>query len=278
MEIPIPIFDYRRIDDMFGAWYLNKVDEFRKQIKGKKFGAYVCLICGEVIKVVNCLTILRELCQKSCTDTYPVIYGTSSMAALNLLTVVLFSYLIFTAFQVHYFITYEDYHIYPGIMLFNISLVFFLQGLRPAIVCDNVQDAIGIGVWMTFIYSIIGLTAFDVLIIIQDDYYRFHSLNNVRINSYKEYIVSAEKKLVRAIGGFQFDGKEDTDIELKEEFCPIGYDTFEEGMRVGVLECGHQFKEDNLEEWFKKRLVCPVCSCKITQTFINPSKQYTRTR
>jgi hypothetical protein len=42
--------------------------------------------------------------------------------------------------------------------------------------------------------------------------------------------------------------------------CPISLDTFNDSEQVMVIRhCGHIFKPESLNTWFRSNCVCPVC-------------------
>lgn len=51
-----------------------------------------------------------------------------------------------------------------------------------------------------------------------------------------------------------------THENLEEDICPISMEIFSDGMSVSrIRHCGHIFKRDCLERWFRNHNMCPVC-------------------
>lgn len=53
---------------------------------------------------------------------------------------------------------------------------------------------------------------------------------------------------------------EDDDDSLQLPTCAICFVPFEEGDRVGALECQHDFHSDCLKSWLSRKNACPLCS------------------
>lgn len=53
------------------------------------------------------------------------------------------------------------------------------------------------------------------------------------------------------------------DESLDEPSCSICLISFEEGDRIGALECDHNFHVDCLKSWLSRKNTCPLCSRKI---------------
>ena len=55
--------------------------------------------------------------------------------------------------------------------------------------------------------------------------------------------------------------------------CPISLDTFNENDQVTVIRhCGHIFKPDQLNEWFRSNCACPICRYDIRDYVQNNSE------
>ena len=57
-------------------------------------------------------------------------------------------------------------------------------------------------------------------------------------------------------------------VERPIEFCPITYERFSEGDRLGrINRCGHLFSETALRQWLRQHNTCPICRAVVDEHY-----------
>jgi hypothetical protein len=99
--------------------------------------------------------------------------------------------------------------------------------------------------------------------------YLIYSLNDlsgnlIRPNRFQDVTVRpSQEQINRATTLFNYS----RDLILTNHSCPILLEDFEEGEPIRrIINCGHSFCEESIQNWFQTNVRCPVCRYDIRDT------------
>ncbi len=89
--------------------------------------------------------------------------------------------------------------------------------------------------------------------------------------SYQEHLEQSNEVTNRTLNVI----KREFNKELDSEYgCMICQENFEEGDELAELACQHKFHYNCLDEWIKRRTVCPFCEADIPTSVIEEKEEH----
>jgi len=211
---------------------------------------YLFSLCGSVIRTSIAYNLLWLQDQLECDYEVPLM----SLTAVH--------YLLTTPFRIYnmtVMLIRRDVHDFLKYQIVADSIYLILIGITgDSVYCDRIKILITAYLGAVFIFSFCEMILYFTIECM------YHILDRA-LTEQELRIQFSQLDTYRYIGNQKLQSTTDStrQIELREEHCPIGLDEFRHNDRVVVLECQHQFKEDNLKEWLNVRRICPLCNARL---------------
>lgn len=223
---------------------------YQNAIIQTNFIYYLFSLCGSAIRTSIAYNLLWVQDQPECDYDVPLL----SLTAVH--------YLLTTPFRTYNMMVMfirRDVHDFLKYQIATDSLYLILIGVTGDFVyCEKIKILITAYLAAVFIFTFCEMMlyfAIECMYLILDRML-IEQETRMHMSHLEIYIYIGNEKLQSVIDASR-------QIYLREEHCPIGLDEFNIDDRVVVLECQHQFKEDNLKLWLNVRRTCPLCNARL---------------